>query len=108
MGSVTRHPIARPNIVHPLTDVKNGARIAVAQRQRLVELAKHGLQRRHQAVGAHLIEHLPDLVRLLPGFLDQIRLTELEKHLLRSRRDQGGLRPDQHLPLTHLRAGNGR
>ena len=78
----TRSPTAKPST--PAPDLEHDADVAVAQRQRLVELAAHRLERGHQAVGAHLVEHLPDLVGLLARLVEQVGLAEVDQHALLS------------------------
>lgn len=105
MITITDDFVAGLQVRHTGSYLQHDTRIAVSQRQRLIELTEHGLQRWHEAVGLDLIEDLFDLVRLLPGLLDQVRLAELDQHLLRTRGDQRSLRPDQYLTPSYLRAG---
>ena len=71
----------------------------------MIELRLDRLQRRQQAVGADLIEHLPHLVRLLARLAEQAALAELEQHAFGARRYQGLRGPDQDLAGQKARAG---
>lgn len=69
-------------------DLRDPADVAIAERDHLVELAAYGLQSRQNAVGAHLVEHLTDLLGLLPGLVDPPRAPEFNEHAFGSRRDE--------------------
>ena len=51
----------------------------------MIELGLHRLQGRQQSIGAHFVEDLLDLVRLLARFAQQISSPEIEQHALGTR-----------------------
>jgi len=77
VGTVGGHPVAGPQAGHPGPDLHDDAGVAVAQGERLVQLAEHRLQRGGDAVGAHLVQHLPHLLGLAPRLADPPRLSKL-------------------------------
>ena len=72
-GAVFRH--ARPRF-------DDTAYVAIAEWNRLIELAAHRVERREHAVGAHLVQYLPCSVRLAAYLFDPIRAAELQQHAL--------------------------
>ncbi len=51
-----------------------------------------------------LVQHLPDLVRLLARLVDKSGPAEFDQHALGAGRDQRARRADQHLPPPRRRA----
>ena len=84
-------------------DLDHPARIAVAERQRLIELVAHGLDGRQQAVRPHLVEHHAHLVRLLPRLVDQAALAEIHEHALGARRNEGSRGANEDVPSAEPR-----
>jgi len=82
----TRSLTAKP--VTPAPHLEHPPDVAVAECQRLVELALHGLERGRHPVRAHLLEHLPHFVRLLAHLVDERAAAEVHQHPLRAGRDQ--------------------
>ncbi len=98
--------VARHEAGDALARRHHPADIAVAERQRLIELVAHRLQRRDQPVGRQLVQHLAHLFGLLARLVDQVRLAEVHQHALGARRHQRAARTDQQLPRPGLRTGN--
>jgi hypothetical protein len=86
--AVARDAIADRESSHASPDGDHLADIAVSERERLVELVEDGLDRRHDAVGLHLVEHHPHLVGLLARLLDPPSLPKLDHHALSANRDE--------------------
>ena len=103
---VRSDPVAEREAADPGADVEHGTDVAVAQRQRLVELCAHRLVGRGETVGAHLLDDLFHPFRLLAGLVDQVCAPELEQHPLGAGRDQRAAGPNQELPRTAARRGN--
>ena len=106
MLAVRRHPVAGDEAGHAGPDLDHRAGVAVAERQRLVELGAHRVQRRPDAVGPGLVEDLADLVGLLARLVDQAALAERDQHALGACRDQRPLGADQHLTGGSARRGH--
>ena len=99
----TRSPTAKPSTPAPTSITTPD--VAVAERQRLIELVAHGFERRHQAVRADLVEHHAHLVRLLARLVDQAGLAEIDQHALGAGRDQRAGGADEHVPSAGLGDG---
>ena len=104
MLAVARHPIADLEPADAGAGLQDDAHVAVAERQRLIELVPDGLQGGNHPVGADLVEHRAQLVRLLAGFLDQAGLAEVEEHALGAGRDQRAGGAEEHVAGFHVRA----
>jgi hypothetical protein len=105
MRAVAGHPVARSELGHAGADFQHPPDVAVAQGQRLIQPAEDRLQRRQEAVGADLLEHLLDLLGLAAGLGDQAGAAELDQHALGAGGNQaaGGL--DEHVTRPDAGAG---
>ena len=104
--AVRDHALADREALDPGAHLEHPADVAVAERQRLVELALHGLERGGHAVRAHLLEHLADLVRLLAHLLEQRAAAEVHQHPLGAGGDQRDGGADQQGARAGGRAGH--
>ena len=104
MLPVARHPIADLEPADAGAGLQDDPHVAVAERQRLIELVPDGLQGGNHPVGADLVEHRAQLVRLLAGFLDQAGPAEVEEHALGAGRDQRAGGAEEHVAGFHVRA----
>jgi hypothetical protein len=106
--AVRDHALAHREPVDAGAHLEHPPDVAVAERQRLVELALHGLERGGHAVRAHLLEHLAHLVRLLAHLVEQRTTAEVDQHPLGARRDQRKAGADQQGAGTGGGAGDVR
>jgi len=67
MRPIAHHAIARLESLDAGPDLQHDTGIAIPQRHRFIQPREHRLQRRHQPIGANLVQHLPHLVRLRSG-----------------------------------------
>ena len=100
----TRSPTAKP--LTPGADRDHAPDIAVAHRQRLIELVAYRCDGRHQPVGADLVEHHAHLVGLLARLVDQPRLAEIDQHAFGAGRDQRARGANEQLAMAGARAGH--
>ena len=89
--------VADRESLHPGAKPRHHSHVAIAQGQRLVELALHRLQRGGQAVGAHLLQHHAHLVRLLACLVQPVGLAELDQHAFGAYRHQRPAGSDKYL-----------
>ncbi len=100
-GPVGDHPVADREAGDALAHLDDDARVAVAERNGLVELGLDGPHRRTDAVGPQLVDDLPHLVGLLAGLVEEVGPAELEQHALRTRGHQRPAGPDQQVAGAH-------
>lgn len=98
MLAVGDYPVAGSEARNTRAGLQHRPDIAVAERQRLVELVEHGFERRRQPVDPDLVERLAHLVGLLARLADEAGLTEIDQHPLRAGGNQRVGSADQHLP----------
>ena len=104
--AVAGDPVADRVAAHAGADFHHLANVAVAHGKRLVELVAHRGDRRHQPVGADLVEHHAHLVGLLARLVDQAGLAEVDHHAFGAGRDQRARGAHQQLPAASAGAGN--
>ena len=84
-------------------DLDHPARIAIAKRQRLIELVAHSFDGRQETVRLHLVKDHADFVRFSPGLLDQAALAEIHKHAFGARRNERSRGANEDVPSTEPR-----
>jgi hypothetical protein len=101
--AVRYHPVADLETRDAGADLDHLADVAVAERQRLVELGGHRLVGWDEAVGTHLVHDLAHLVRLLARLVDQVGAAEFDQHALGPGGDQRSPRADAQMAGAHAR-----
>ena len=104
VGAVRGDAVARLQARDAGPDLKDTSGVAVSERHGLVEFAEDGLEGRHEAIGANLVEDLADLLGLAPGLGDEGPLAELDDHALGARRDERRAGLDEQVARPHLGA----
>ena len=97
MLPVGNHTIADRDAAHSSARIHYDADIAIAERQRLVQLIENGFDCRQNPIGSGLVEDHLHFVRLLACFFDQAGFAEFNEHALGTRRHKRTGRTDQHL-----------
>ncbi len=90
-----------------LARIQHLADVAVAERDRLGELAADGGDGGEQAFGAHLRERRAEFLRLLARLAQPAAAAELDQHPLRAERDQRTRRPHEQAAATRTGSGHG-
>ena len=104
--AVGYHAVAGRKVIHSGSNLQHLAHVAVAQRDRFIELGAHRFQRGQQSIGLDLLPGLFHPVGLLARLVQQVGLAELEQHPLRSSRDQADRRTHQQMARGHPGTGN--
>jgi hypothetical protein len=98
MFAVGSDTVANRETSNAGADLDHPARIAIAERQGLIELVAHGFDCGQKAVCPHLVEDHADFVRLLPRLLDQAALAEIHEHAFGARRNERSRRANEDAP----------
>ena len=105
MLSVRDDAIADLETADATADSDDPTDVRITERQRLVELRAHPLDRRFQPVGTHLVQHVADLVRLLARLVDPVRPPEVHGHALGAGRHQRAPGLDQQMAGANTGGG---
>src|SRR5690606_26016871 len=87
-------------------DFDHLADIAITHCQRLIELVADSFDRRHQTVGAHLVDYRLDAIRLLTRLVYQAGFAEIDQHALGTGRNKRAPGADEQMSATHLGGRN--
>lgn len=90
--AVRHDPVADLEALHARPHGVHRSDVAVAQRNRLVQLRADRAERGGQAIGGNLVEHHLDLFRLLPRLGQQRGAAEVHQHAFGAGGDQRGPR----------------
>ena len=90
-----------------LARVEHFAHVAVAEGDRLGELAADCFNGGDQAFGTDLREHRAEFLGLLARLAQPTAAAELDQHALRAQRDQRARRADEQAAATRTRGGYG-
>lgn len=104
MAAVREHAVADGESGHSRTDFQHATHIAVTEWNRLIQLVRHGFEGGEEPIRADLIQHLTDLLRLLPGLAQPARFAEFLQHPLGAGGNQRGRCLDQQTTGPNLRA----
>ena len=104
MRRIGHHEVAGGKARH-LAGIKDFAHVAVAERDRLRELAADGGDRREESLAADLGEDRAEFLGLLAGLAQPTTAAELDQHPLGAERDQRT--PGAHEQAAATRTGSG-
>ena len=89
------HQVDKLNVYNDGSITDDHARLAVAERDGRIQLGTHRVERGHEAIRAHLVEYLTNLVGLAARLGEQVGTAELHEHPLRACGHQSGAGLDQ-------------